>query len=286
MRSGVVGLLPGELVEVTPAAARRVREHGFTGMTVMLGHPGSHPRAVLREVSETLAGEGIAVAQANGTYPSLIHPDPEARVRAVEGLKHHVQAAGVLAAETLYIRPGSLNPAGPWYPHPEHHGEAVFERAVSSIAAVAAVAEAEGVVLAVEGHVLSVFDRPERMEALLDQIPVDSLSINLDPVNFVGSIWDAWNPDGLYDRLLSAVGARTKVAHWKDYRVEDKHVLHITEVPIGDGVIDHAAWLAALSAVSPDAWVLIEHLPPSRIPAAKMMLDRAMEVAGLSWDIS
>ncbi len=284
MRSGVVGLLPADPRSITTADARRARELGFTGTSVVLGEPDTYALDEFRRVGDVLDAEGVAVAQANGTYPSLISPDPAVRQAGIDGMQRHMQAARALHAETLYVRPGGLNPVGPWYPHPDHHQDAAFEQAVESIATLAEIAEAQGIALVVEGHVLSVFDRPERIAELLRRIPTDALGFNLDPVNFIGSIWDAWHPDPVYARLLEAARGRIRAAHWKDYTLEDRLVLHIEEVPLGQGVVDHAAWLTALDETSPRAWVLIEHLPPELIPAAKRELDAAMAQAGLTWD--
>ncbi len=285
MRSGVVGLIPAELEGITPAAARRVRELGFSGVTVQLGAPGAHAPPEFGRARGVLADAGVAVAQANGTFASLVDPDAAVRRAGIDGLlRHHMPAAEALQAKTLYVRPGGLNPAGPWYPHPDHHSKAAFERAAASLAEVTAAAEARGLTLAVEGHVLSVFDRPERIGDLLRRIPSQALTFNLDPVNFIGSIWDAWRPGGVYRRLLAAARGRIVTAHWKDYVVDDALVLHVTEVPPGQGVVDHAAWLAELASSSPDAWVMLEHLRPAQIPAAKRALDAAMAAAGLRWD--
>ena len=284
MRSGVVGLLPRDPRSVTAVDAQHARELGFTGSSVQLGEPDTYSLDEFRRLGDLLPAEGIVVAQANGAYPSLISLDSAVREAGIEGMKRHMQATHALRAETLYIRPGGLNPVGPWYPHPDHHQDAAFERAVESIAAVAEIAEAEGISLVVEGHVLSVLDRPERIAELFRRIPNKALGFNLDPVNFMGSIWDAWNPDPVYVRLLEASRGRIRAAHWKDYTLEDRLVLHIEEVPLGQGVVDHAAWLTALDEIAPRAWVLIEHLPPELIPAAKRELDAAMSQAGLSWD--
>ena len=284
MRSGVVGLLPRDPRSVTAADAQHARELGFTGSSVQLGEPDTYSMDEFRRLGDLLPAEGIVVAQANGTYPSLISLDSAVREAGIEGMKRHMQATHALRAETLYIRPGGLNPVGPWYPHPDHHQDAAFERAVESIAAVAEIAEAEGISLVVEGHVLSVLDRPERIAELFRRIPTQALGFNLDPVNFMGSIWDAWDPDPVYARLLEASRGRIRAAHWKDYTLEDRLVLHIEEVPLGQGVVDHAAWLTALDEIAPRAWVLIEHLPPELIPAAKRELDAAMSQAGLSWN--
>ncbi len=286
MRSGVVGLLPSTPPAITAADAQRARELGFTGSSVQLGDPDTYSIDEFRRVGDLLSAEGLTVAQANGRYPSLISFDPAIRQAGIDGMKRHMQAAHALRAETLYIRPGGLNPVGPWYPHPDHHQDQAFDRAVESIAAIAEAAETEGISLAVEGHVLSVLDRPERIADLLRRIPTQALGFNLDPVNFIGSIWDAWDPTPVYARLLAASRGRIRAAHWKDYTLEDRLVLHIEEVPLGQGVIDHAAWLTALNEIAPRAWVLIEHLPPELIPEAKRVLDAAMAEAGLSWDPS
>ncbi len=284
MRSGVVGLLPSEPPSISATDAQRARELGFTGSSVQLGDPNTYSIDEFRRVGDLLSAEGLSVAQANGRYPSLISLDPAIRQAGIDGMKRHMQAAQALRAETLYIRPGGLNPVGPWYPHPDHHQDQAFDRAVESIAAIAEAAEAEGISLAVEGHVLSVLDRPERIADLFRQIPTQALGFNLDPVNFIGSIWDAWDPTPVYARLLAASRGRIRAAHWKDYTLEDRLVLHIEEVPLGQGVIDHAAWLTALNEIAPHAWVLIEHLPPELIPEAKRVLDAAMAEAGLNWD--
>jgi len=284
MRSGVVGLLASNPPAITAADAQRARELGFTGSSVQLGDPDTYSIDEFRRVGDLLSAEGLTVAQANGRYPSLISLDPAIRQAGIDGMKRHMQAAHALRAETLYIRPGGLNPVGPWYPHPDHHQDQAFDRAVESIAAIAEAAEAEGISLAVEGHVLSVLDCPERIADLLRRIPTQALGFNLDPVNFIGSIWDAWDPTPVYARLLAASRGRIRAAHWKDYTLEDRLVLHIEEVPLGQGVIDHAAWLTALNEIAPHAWVLIEHLPPKLIPEAKRVLDAAMAEASLNWD--
>ena len=284
MRPGVVGLIPDEPARIDAAAALRVRELGFRGVSVLLGDPGAASAAELRRARQVLTDGGVAVAQANGRYASLVDPSPEVRRAGIRGLVAHVRSARALCAETLYVRPGGLNPQGPWWPHPEHHRRETFERAVQSLRQVAPVAEAEGVTLAVEGHALSVLDTPERLAELVRAVGSPTLCVNLDPVNFIGSVWDAWRPQRVYERLLVALGGRIAAAHWKDYTVENRLVLHITEVVPGEGVVDHARWLSQLHAVQPRAWVLIEHLPPEQIPAAKHALDEALARAGLQWE--
>ena len=283
MRSAVVGLLPSDLHKIDGGAVERVASLGFSGTSVLLDEPGTYAEADLRRVRDTLRAGGVAATQANGKYASLVATEPEVRTDGIAGLAAHIRAGVTLGADTVYVRPGGRNPGKPWWPHPDHHTDAARDLLVTSLREVARIAEAEGVQLALEGHVLSVIDTPEHFGEIVRAVDSPALWVNLDPVNFIGSVWDAWRPQAVYDRLLQQIGDRIVCAHWKDYTIEDRLVLHITEVPPGEGVIDHARWLGQLDAIQPDAWVMIEHLSPDKIPAAKRELDTAMRRAGLAW---
>ena len=284
MLIGVAGALPDRPADISPADVRHLAELGFQGTNVKLGGPGEASDADLRHARRVIADAGLVIAQSNGAYGSLVgHRDAD-RHRGIDGLIAHMRATQALGAHTCYVRPGGLNPNGPWFGHSDHHLEATFDRALDSLRLATRAAEDLGVVLAFEGHVLSTIDRPERVAAILDAIDSPALSFNLDPVNFIGSIWDAWRPNEVYDRLLDSASGRIAAAHWKDFTVREELVLHVDEVVPGQGVVDHARWLQRLSDAQPDAWVLLEHLTPDQLAPAKQAVDRAMASAGLSWD--
>ena len=284
MRPGIAGMLPEDLRRIDAAVLDDVRELGFHGVSVLLGEAGAVLDSDLARARRLIERADLTIAQANGLYPSLVSDEAEVRRAGVAEMSAHIRSARLLGARTCYLRPGGLNPAGPWWPHPDHHTRAVFERAVASVRELVSVAEDQGVTLALEGHAVSVLDRPERIGELLRSVDSPALTFNFDPVNFIGSLWDAWRPQQMFDRLLAAAGTRIVSAHWKDYAVQDRHVLHISEAPLGEGLVDHAGWLRRLEAAQPAAWVLIEHHLPRQIPAAKRVLDAAMETAGIQWD--
>ncbi len=284
MRIGVAGALPDRPADISAADVRHLAEMGFQGTNVKLGGPGEASHDDLQHARRVIGDAGLVIAQSNGAYGSLVgHSDADRR-RGIDGLIAHMQATNVLGARTCYVRPGGLNPNGPWFPHPEHHLDATFDRALDSLRLATRAAEDLGVVLAFEGHVLSVFDRPERVTAILEAIDSPSLSFNLDPVNFIGSIWDAWQPNAVFDRLLDGARGRIAAAHWKDFTVREELVLHIDEVTPGRGVVDHARWLKRLNASQPHAWVLLEHLTLDQLAPAKLAVDDALARAGLAWD--
>jgi sugar phosphate isomerase/epimerase len=283
MRAGVVGLMPADLRDVTPEVARRVRDHGFTGVSCVLRDPFAYEQADFERTRATLADAGVRVAQANARYPDLIHPDADQRAAGLRALRQACVAARWLEADTVYVRPGSLNPAGSWTPHPENTHPRTLARLIVSLKAAAAAAEDLGVTLALEGHVVSSLDTPERLREVFEAVGSSALRHNVDPVNMIGGLRDAYDTTAFLGRLFAVLGPYIVAAHAKDLRVENRLVLHLEECVIGEGLLDQATFLDLFEAACPDGYVLIEHLPDDQVPAAKRALDAAAERAGLTW---
>jgi sugar phosphate isomerase/epimerase len=137
--------------------------------------------------------------------------------------------------------------------------------------------------LGIEGHVVSPLDTPERVREAIERVGSPAMRFNADPVNFVGTLADVYDSAPLLNRLFDLLGPFTVAAHAKDVDVEDRHVLHIREVVIGEGRLDQETFLRRFEAACPDGFVLIEHLPDDRVPKAKAALDAAARRAGLRW---
>jgi sugar phosphate isomerase/epimerase len=282
MRLGVAGLLPSDPRSIDRAAADRLRALGFHGTSVMLAEPTAYAEADLHRVRQVLAESGVAIAQANPRYHSLVGSD-EVRRAGIAALLAACRCASRLGAENVYVRPGSLNPRGPWLPHPRNTHPETFDQLVASLRQVAPVAEGEGIMLAVEGHVLSPLESPGRVRDLLQAVGSDALAFNVDPVNFVGSLADAYDTPAFLKRMFDELGGRTVCAHLKDFRIEERLVLHIEECVPGEGLLDLGAFLRLFEGSCPDGCVLIEHLSPELVPAAKAAVDAALSRAGLEW---
>ncbi len=282
MRAGVAGFLPNDPAAIDRAAAESLRALGFSGASVVLPDPATCGEAEMVRVRETLAGSGIAVAQVNPRYHALVGPE-DVRHAGLAALRAACRCARWLQADNVYVRPGSLNPRGPWLPHPGNTRQETLDQLVDSLKQAASVAEGEGVVLALEGHVLSPLDSPARVREVLDAVGSAALRFNSDPVNFVGTLADAYDTRGLIDRLFGELGDRTVCAHLKDVCVEERLVLHIAECSPGEGLLDLPAFLAGFERCCPEGYVMIEHLPPERVPAAKQAIDAALVTADLRW---
>lgn len=283
MRSGVVGLMPAHPRDVTPETATRLRAHGFSGVTVLVPDPLEAKREDYARAGAILRDGGITVAQANPRYEILIHPDDERRALAIRGLQAACRCASWLGARTTYVRPGSLNPTGPWTPHPENTSLTTLLRLVDSLKQAVLAAEDVGIPLAIEGGVVCPLDTPERVRDVIEAVGSPALRFNADPVNFVGSLGDAYNTTPLINRLFDVCGRYTVNAHAKDLTYESTLLPRFHECLLGEGCCDQVTFLRRFDECCPDGFVQIEHLPDDQIPAAKRNLDRAAERAGLRW---
>jgi sugar phosphate isomerase/epimerase len=263
-----VGLLPAWQT-IDAAAARRVRAAGFRGASIIIPRPLEAEEADLRRLKAALDAADLEVAQANGMFEALVNPDEAARALGVRGLRKMIEIGRFLNAETVFVRPGSLHQESHWHPHPENHSAQTFDRLVDSLRQAAATAEAEGMTLALEGHVVCPVDSPQRMRDTLAAVGSRALKFNLDIVNFCGTVADAHDPTRVTEELFALLAGEIAVAHVKDVAIENKHVVHIEEVLLGQGTLDFQLMLKRLEEHCPEVYCLIEHLPDELIPAAR-----------------
>ncbi|HEU5315035.1 MAG TPA: sugar phosphate isomerase/epimerase family protein, partial [Chloroflexota bacterium] len=280
---GVVGLLPNDPGAITADHARRVRELGFTGASVMLAHPTEVSPQALDNARDVLADHGIRVAQSNASYPVLVHPNEATRAEGIRQAQAACRSAARLRAVYQLIRPGSLSPAGAWRPHRDNHTRETQDRLVSSLRAVCDVAEGEGVTIGLECHVISPLDSPRRVREVIDAVGSPALKYNADAVNFVGSFADAYDTPRVLQEIFSVLGGHVVSAHVKDVCLGDRLVVHIDECAPGEGIFDLVTFMRLYERHSPTGYALIEHLPDAKIPAAKEALDRVLETAGITW---
>jgi sugar phosphate isomerase/epimerase len=283
MKPGVVGLMPNHARDITAETAARLRSSGFTGVTVRVLDPLVAERAEFERAGKILRDGGVEVAQANPTYEVLVHPDETLRARGIEALRAACQVATWLGAGTVYVRPGSLNPAGAWTPHPENTSLRTIECLVDSLRRTITAAEEAGIPLAMEGGSTCPIDTPERVRDVIEAVGSPALGFNADPVNFVRSLDELYNMTSLTHRLFDLCGKYVVCAHTKDITYESALPVRLRECPLGEGLCDQVTYLQRFEQSCPQGYFMIEHLPDDQIPAAKANLDAALRTAGLTW---
>jgi sugar phosphate isomerase/epimerase len=135
----------------------------------------------------------------------------------------------------------------------------------------------------VEGHTVSPLDTASKVREVIDRVGSPALKFNCDPVNFVSNVQDVYNSRRVLDDLFDTLGDLNWAVHAKDMAVEDRHVVHISEVVMGRGHMDLGYMLQRFEQVRPDGYVIVEHLPDNLIPEARDALLAAGKEAGITW---
>ena len=285
MLLGAAGRIPGDWSEITTELLAEVAGEGFGALNVIVQDPNSMTAQDAARLKAMFKEAGIVVGQTNGAYGgALVSPDQGEREAAIEFARRMCALTRQLGAPNTYLRPGSLNPKGPWLPHPGNRGDEVFDRLVDSARKICRAAEDEGVMVAVEGGAVSPLHSPRRVRDFIDAVGSDALGFNQDPVNFVGSLEDAYDTPRLLGEFFDLVGDHTLGAHAKDFTVVDQLMVRFEEAEIGSGMLDHVTFLQGMERVCPTGHVLIEHLPPERYATAAVKYRNYASIAGIEWD--
>ncbi len=282
MKIGLLGLIASDLTDVTYEKLRWAAELGFHGLGAHLTVPaGSIEEAVVERVRAAFAQQSLEFLQVWGPYPCIIARDEEARRRGVAGAREIVKLAARLGVPGAGVRPTSLNPRGDWWPDPDNFLPETEDRLVRSLDEILETAEECGVEVVLEAHQTTTLYSAEAIRRVIERTGSQRLTLNLDPCNFIADLRTAFQPAPMIDELFDVLGEYIATVHVKDYYLEDRFVLHISETVIGTGIMDFATVLRRAHQARPGGYVVIEHLPVSLIPLAKRNLTAKIQELGL-----
>ena len=285
MLLGAAGRIPGDWRNITPELLAEVAGEGFGALNVIVQDPVSMTSQDIARLKGMFEEAGVLVGQTNGAYGGgLVSPDQGEREAAIEFARRMCGLTAQLGSPNTYLRPGSLNPNGPWLPHPGNRSDEVFDRLVDSARKFCRAAQDEGVMVAVEGGAVSPLYSARRVRDFIEAVGSPALGFNQDPVNFIGSLEDAYDTTRILDEFFELTGEFTLGAHAKDFTVMDQLMVRFEEAEIGSGMLDHVTFLQGMQRVCSAGHVLIEHLPPERYAAAAVEYRRYASIAGIEWD--
>ena len=269
------GPLPDDPDAVDGRLAAKVRELGFTGVGVHFGaNAGLDPvqldRRRCHRAREVLAAYGVAIVQSWAFGANLAAPDGRAQIAR---LQEAVRVAADLGAPTVICGPGSHNPRGVYWPHRDNHAPEALEQLVAQLREAAKAAEHHGIAIALEPHIATALDTPERAREVIDAVGSPGVRVNLDPVNFVGDLRTLFDADALLHRVFGALADVAVSGHVKDVYAEERLVVHLSETVIGDGCFPIASYLQRFEQALPAGYLIVEHLPEELVAQAKAALD-------------
>jgi sugar phosphate isomerase/epimerase len=222
-----------------------------------------------RSVGRAFAERGIAIAVL-GCYINPVHPDADARERALRRFEEHLSFARDFGCSIVGTETGSCNPDCSF--HPDTEKAQTFDLLCSSIERLLNVAEKCASTVAVEAvadqHTVSSI---EKMAKLLSIFPSPALKVIYDPVNLI-PIAGLAEPQGqFFERAFAAFGERIVAIHSKDFRIQDGK--KIGNLPTGTGDLDYKALMAIINRKKPRIDILLENNNPAEAVKSMAFLE-------------
>ncbi len=283
MRFGLSGtFLPSNMDDFTPAIAKRVKELGFSGVFTRFreNDPFETTTAQCHRVRDVLADEGIRMYQTTGYWQCLIHPDETERKQAVRTVQAALRVAGDIGARGIDTGPGSMDPTGPWNPHPDNWSQRSREQLIKSLRECVTAAEDNQVYLSLEGHQLVVLENEDVTKEILDAVASPWVRSDLDPANWVTLKTVYWTGEYI-DRIFDVLGNHIVSGHAKDILLTNAHTLHLPTCAPGKGMLDFKTYIRRMHALDPEYPLITEGAREDELPAVSDFLHQTAAALGI-----
>ena len=286
MYIGVQALRPLDIRKFSAKHARKHKDLGFQAIEARFLNPENITFDDLKKLKEILDSHDLKTGKINGAYNDLVLDSEELRKIGIKTFGLLCQFGRFLETDTVYVRPGSLSPDGSWFAHEKNRNVEIENRLIQSLKEVCRQAESFGVNLALEGHMLSPLYSPKQIKRVIESVGSSVLGFNMDPVNFIGTLEEAFDPTSVVNELFDELGPYIVGAHFKDYKIDNKLVFHVEETVLGSGLMDQVTYLKRFNEICSDKFLLIEHLDDIEVPDAKKYLDKIALELNIKWENS
>jgi sugar phosphate isomerase/epimerase len=283
MRLGMCScFLPANMNDIDSAMLQRVRAAGFSGIFTRFrdNDPLTTPKADAERLKSLLADNNVRLFQTTGYWQNLVTPDETARAESVKVLQGALRLAGWMGARGIDTGPGSMNPAGPWFPHPDNWTVSAENQLIKSLKECASAAEDAGVFLSLESHNL-VTPRTATIAArILDAVDSPWVKCDYDSANWI-TLEDIYDTTGAVNSHFDILGKHICSAHAKDVWVENRLSIHVQDGCPGKGLMDFATLFNRLEALDPDAPIIAEGNSTEELPEVGALFHRICEEQGI-----
>jgi sugar phosphate isomerase/epimerase len=283
MRFGMSGcFLPADMDEVTPAICRRVRELGFSGIFTRFraNDPHTTTQAQAHRLRDLLADENLRLYQVTGYWQNLVTPDEDVRRESVRTLQAALRLASWMGARGIDTGPGSLNPDGPWFPHPDNWTAAARTQLVKSLRECVKTAEDVGVYLSLESHQLVTLQTPEITLEILDTVDSPWVRCDYDSANWI-TLDTVFDTARALNHHFDLLGKHIVSCHAKDIWIENKLALHLQDGCPGKGLMDFKTLFRRMEMLDPDYPVIAEGNSTEELPFVSELFHRTASELGI-----
>ncbi|MCL4507030.1 MAG: sugar phosphate isomerase/epimerase [Chloroflexi bacterium] len=283
MRLGMSGcFLPDDMDAVTPEMCGRVRQLGFSGIFTRFrrNNPNDTPKAKADRLRQVLADNGVRLYQATGFWQNLVTPDETLRREGVKTVQAALRLAGWMGARGIDTGPGSMNTAGPWFPHPDNWTTVSRAQLVKSLKECAHAAEDSGVYLSLEGHQLVVLESAEVTRDILAEVNSPWVRSDYDSANWI-TRETVYNTGAAVNHHFDVLGKYIVSCHAKDIWIENRLALHLHDGCPGKGLMDFRTLFRRMEALDSSYPVIAEGNTTDELPQVSALFHTVADELGI-----
>ncbi len=284
MRFGMSGcFLPDDMADMTVEMCQRVRALGFSGIFTRFrkNDPHETPKAKAEQFRHLLADNGLRLFQATGYWQNMVTPDEPARQQAVRTVQAALRLAGWMGARAIDTGPGSMNPRGPWFPHPDNWTAAARHQLVKSLKECATAAQDANVYLCLEGHQLVTLESAEVTKAILDEVGSSWVRSDYDSANWI-TRQTVFDTGTALNRDFDTLGQHIYSCHAKDIWIEDRLALHLQDGCPGKGTMDFRTLFRRMESLSAEYPVIAEGNSTEELPEVGQLFHHTAQTLGIT----
>ncbi len=200
----------------------------------------------------------IVIAEV-GAWSNPISPDEKTRTEALAKCRRQLALAERIGARCCVNIAGSRGEQ--WDgPDAKNFTDETFDMIVETTRSIIDDVKPSRTYFTLETMPWAYPDSPDSYLRLLRAIDRERFAVHLDPVNLVCSPQRYYGSGRLIEECFAKLGPYIKSCHAKDILLQTKLTTHLDEVRPGQGGLDYAAFLKALSRL-PGTPLMLEHLP-------------------------
>jgi sugar phosphate isomerase/epimerase len=218
--------------------------------------------------------------QATGFWQNMVTPDETARKESVRTIQAALQLAGWLGARGIDTGPGSMNPDGPWFPHPYNYTEQAKQQLIKTLNECKGAAEEAGVYLSLECHQLVTLKTPEIAREVLDAVNSPWVRCDYDSANWI-TLADIYDTGRALNHHFDVVGKHIASCHAKDIWIENRLTLHLQDGCPGKGLMDFKTLFRRMEALDPDYPVIAEGNKTEELPFVSELFHNTARELGI-----
>ena len=265
---GGLGLDANQLIETA-------KIYGVSGLLMDVSEVRKMP---IDDWRRQLAENDLEIVQVGAWRFNPLRPTPETE----QITRDAIALAAVLGAPRIILGGGTKNPNHSFCGHPDNFSDEAVAEAATTLKPLARKAEGAGVLVTLEIHFATVLTDWNACRKLIEAIDSPAVKINLDSANMI-RFEHYWSSTEYLREGIESLGQMIETCHAKDVVMHDALHLHMDECPAGEGCLDYAEIIRLVeSHLRPDTYMIVEHTPLDKLPAAMAYIRDSAAKAGVA----